>query len=86
MSTGFESTINHKPGHRELAHRSGSGLEVTLLWEPATDALVVCVCDHERGAYFELSPERHRALNVYYHPYAYLDFCSFGYEDARLAA
>jgi hypothetical protein len=44
------------------------------------------VCDRARGAYFEISPEQHLALDVYYHPYAYVDFSDLRYEDPRLAA
>jgi hypothetical protein len=55
MSTAFEPTIQSGIGHRELAHRSNNGREVTLLWEPSADALVVCVCDPARGAYFEIA-------------------------------
>ena len=58
--------------HRELAHRVSDGLEVTLSWYPADDALVVRVCDQRDGTCFEIRPERHLALDVYHHPYAYL--------------
>jgi len=49
---------------------------VTLSWQPETDELLVSVCDQKHGAYFEIRPERYLALDVYYHPYAYLDFSS----------
>jgi hypothetical protein len=71
---------------RELAYRSAHGLEVTLFWLPAADALKVCVCDHRRGAYFEIAPEPYLALDVYRHPYSYVDFCDVYFEDERLAA
>ena len=73
---------------RELAHRSGDGLDVTLLWYPANgqnDATVVCVCDTRNGAYFEIATEPYLALDVYYHPFAYGDFSTVYYEDLRLA-
>jgi hypothetical protein len=66
---------------RELAHRSNSGVDVTLSWHAGNDELLVCVYDERRGAYFEISPERDLALDVYYHPYAYV-----GQSDGRLAA
>jgi hypothetical protein len=69
---------------RELAHRAGDGLEVTLFWTPATDALTVCVCDHRRGAYFELTPEPALALDAFYHPYAGASVVR--HEDEQLAA
>ena len=66
---------------RELAHRSNDGVDVTLSWRAETDELLVCVFDERREAYFEINPERDFALDVYYHPYAYV-----GYGDVWLAA
>jgi hypothetical protein len=75
---------------RELAHRSGNGLDVTLLWSPANgqddESIVVCVCDSRDGEYFEIAAEPHLALDVYYHPFAYRDFSTVYYRDSRLAA
>jgi hypothetical protein len=53
---------------------------------PTNDELRVCVCDERRGAYFAIRPERDFALDVYYHPYAYLDLSDVYLEDDRLAA
>jgi hypothetical protein len=77
--------FSHSP-LRELAHRASDGLEVTLFWQPDTDELKVCVCDHKDGAYFEIRPKPHQALGVYYHPYAFVAECDVHYEDERLAA
>jgi hypothetical protein len=71
---------------RQLAYRSGDGLEVTLFWHPTTDELKVCVCDQRLGAYFEIRPEPHQALDVFYHPYSYAPLSDVHYEDKRLAA
>jgi hypothetical protein len=71
---------------RELAHRENDRIEVTLYWRPATDELTICVCDHRRGAYFEVRPEPHLALDVFYHPYSYFSASDVHYEDERLAA
>jgi hypothetical protein len=76
--------VHHQP--RELAYREGDGLEVTLLWQPTTDELTVCVCDHRRGAYFEIRPEGSSALDVFYHPYSYEPSAIVHYEDERLVA
>lgn len=73
-------------GRRELAHRSDNGVEVTLFWRPAADELRVCVSDERRGTYFEIRPEHYLALDVYYHPYAYLDFADVHQEEDRPAA
>lgn len=59
---------------RELAQRTSKGVEVTLSWQPATDELLVAVRDRKHETYFEIRPERYLALDVYHHPYAYLDF------------
>ena len=58
---------------RELARRSGAGVDVTLYWHPVLDELIVCVRDKRHGAHFEIRPPRYLALDVYYHPYAYAD-------------
>ena len=71
---------------RELAHRTNDGIEVTLFWRPATDELLVCVCDQRRGAYFEIRPEPELALDVFYHPYSYASVSEVHYQDERLAA
>jgi hypothetical protein len=71
---------------RELAHRAGDGLEVTLFWRPDDDEITVCVCDQRRGAYFEVRPEPHLALDAFYHPYSYASRADVAYEDKRLAA
>jgi hypothetical protein len=46
----------------------------------------VCVCDQRRGAYFEVRPEPHLALDAFYHPYSYASRADVRYEDERLAA
>jgi hypothetical protein len=72
----------------ELANRSSDGVEVTLVWSQndGSDQLVVCVSDIRAGAYFEIPAEPARALDVYYHPFAYREFGTLDYEDSRLAA
>jgi hypothetical protein len=66
---------SRNPGseHRELARRSGGGVDVTLYWHRILDELIVCVCDERHGAHFEIRPHHYLALDVYYHPYAYAD-------------
>jgi len=72
----------------ELASRSSNGVEVTLVWAQSDgiDEVVVCVSDIRAGAYFEIPAEPGRALDVYYHPFAYRDLSTLDYEDSRLAA
>jgi hypothetical protein len=60
--------------HRELAHRSSDGVDVTLYWHTTLDELIVSVRDRRYCTHFEIRPQRHLALDVYYHPYVYADF------------
>jgi hypothetical protein len=55
----------------ELAHRTSNGLDVSLLWSRRTGRLVVAVTDLRTEASFTLDAPRHRALDVYHHPFAY---------------
>jgi hypothetical protein len=83
-STDPSSLVND-PRTRELADRFNDGLEVTLLWHPAQDELTVYARDHRTGARFEIRPERHLALEVYYHPYCHVTSSDISYDDYRLA-
>jgi len=71
MSISFQSASSPASERRELAHRSGAGVDVTLYWQPILDELLVCVRDKRHGAHFEMRPPPNLALDVYYHPYAY---------------
>ena len=55
---------------RELARRSGHGLEVTLYWNQTSDELLV-VCENRDGTSFEGRPDRGHALRAFHHPYTY---------------
>ena len=71
---------------RELAHRSSAGVDVTLYWHSVLDELTVSVRDQRHDAHFEIRPQRHLALDVYYHPYVYADFEDvYAKEDRRAA-
>ena len=64
----------HHPGHappRELAFRSVAGLEVILLWNADENRLTVSVYDPSVPEFFEVPAPSDRALDVFYHPYAY---------------
>ena len=56
---------------RELAAREGDGLAVVLLWDPCEDAVSVAVDDGRTGVHFEFAVDRRRALDAFYHPFAY---------------
>ena len=56
---------------RELAARESDGLLVLLLWDPRDDAVTVSVEDTRVGNRFQLAAAPDRALDVFYHPFAY---------------
>jgi hypothetical protein len=56
---------------RELASRESDGLAVRLVWQPGDDAVTVCVTDARTGDRFQLAVDRKRALDAFYHPFAY---------------
>jgi hypothetical protein len=56
---------------KELAARQRDGLCVVLYWYPREDAVTVSVADERTGDRFEIAVERERALDAFYHPYAY---------------
>jgi hypothetical protein len=57
---------------RELAYRASDGVVVSLQWDPADDRLTVHVEDTQAETAFELEARRDNALEVFYHPYAYV--------------
>jgi hypothetical protein len=59
------------PRTRELAARVSDGLVVLLLWHPDDNALTVSVEDSRLGDRFHLAVAHDRALDAFYHPYAY---------------
>ena len=56
---------------RELATRENDGIRVVLLWHPREDTVTVAVDDVLVGDSFELDVARERALDAFYHPFAY---------------
>ena len=54
---------------RELDHRNGDGIDVRLLWDPATNRVVVAVADELGG--FRITVDATDALDAIRHPYAY---------------
>lgn len=57
---------------RELAHRTGTGIEVSLLWRRAENAIALRLVEVATGVEFELRIPSEHALDAFYHPYAYL--------------
>jgi hypothetical protein len=60
-----------KPTIRELAHRSGDGLDVRLMWDTRDGRLTVAVSDRRLGRFFEVPAAPDAALHVFNHPYAH---------------
>jgi hypothetical protein len=59
-------------GHRQdLAHRRGDGIDVILLWSPEDNSVAVEVMHLATDSSFELVVDRSRALDAFYHPFAY---------------
>ena len=56
---------------RELAARDNDGISVRLLWHPRESALTVSVEDTRVGDRFRLAVSPERALDAFYHPFAY---------------
>jgi hypothetical protein len=67
---------------RELAKRSGDGLEISLLWDPRDDFLSVRVEDTRMGDVYEVPVGDARPLDVFEHPFGYLA----RYQTAPVAA
>jgi hypothetical protein len=59
------------PQAQELAARESDGIQVLLLWHPDEDALTVTVEDTRVGDCFQLAVAPDRALEAFYHPFAY---------------
>ena len=56
---------------RELAARESDGINVRLLWHPVENALTVSVEDARVRRRFRLAVAPDRALDAFYHPFAY---------------
>jgi len=59
------------PEIHELAARESDGLHVLLLWHADENEVTVSVEDTRLGDRFQLSVAPDRALDAFYHPFAY---------------
>jgi hypothetical protein len=57
---------------QELASRMSGGVRVTLRWRRDDDRVVIVVEDPVSEEVFELEARRDNALDVFYHPFAYM--------------
>jgi hypothetical protein len=56
---------------KELAYRQNDGIDVTLLWHSDDDSVVVSIHDAKSDYAFEVGVPRDKALDAFYHPFAY---------------
>ena len=56
---------------RELAQRLSGSDEVLLVWHPEVDRVEVSVRDVVTGAGFHVEIAPDKAIDAFYHPYAY---------------
>ena len=59
------------PQTRELAVRDSDGVHVVLFWHPNENAVTVSVEDARVGDRFQIAVAPDRALDAFYHPFAY---------------
>lgn len=69
--TALVSEVREPSVGQELASRESDGVLVLLLWDPDEDVVTVSVEDSRAGCCFELTVEPERALDAFYHPFAY---------------
>jgi hypothetical protein len=71
---------------RELAHRRNDGIDVTMVWDAASDQVMVAVNDAKSGEAFEiLVAPGERALDVFHHPFAYAAYRAANEQPPTLA-
>jgi hypothetical protein len=71
-NAGTQTQSTRRAAVRELAHRTGTGIEVSLLWRRSDNNLTLQLTEVENSVVFELSIAPEDALDAFYHPYAYL--------------
>jgi hypothetical protein len=55
---------------RELASRSGDGLQISLVWSKSADRVQVTVCDERLREPFDIPIDGADALSAFHHPFA----------------
>ena len=56
---------------KELAHRAGDGIDVSLYWDERTNRVTIRIYDARSEESFELEVDRRHALDAFRHPFAY---------------
>jgi hypothetical protein len=57
---------------RELAHRRGNGIDVSLFWHQVGNVLSLEVYDEKTDEFFVIGVPKDRALDAFHHPFAYI--------------
>ena len=55
----------------ELAHRSRDGINVSLFWDRLSDRVTIEIVDGRLDERLEFRVASDKALDAFYHPYAY---------------
>jgi hypothetical protein len=71
---------------RELCHRSADGIDVRLVWYPATESLAVLVDDPSQLETLEVPVGDADPMDVYEHPYYHASRLGISTVDDLLAA
>lgn len=56
---------------RELDHRTSDGIDVQLLWDPATNGVSIAVADGRSGEVLHFGVDGREATDAFHHPFAY---------------
>ena len=62
------TTFTHR---RELAHRTGDGIEISLFWSKPSTRVTIAVLDTRSDEALEFDVDGSAALDAFNHPYAY---------------
>jgi hypothetical protein len=60
------------PTMRELSHRANDATVITLVWDIAHDAVILCIDNLTTGDRIRVTPHRGRERYAFEHPFAYL--------------
>jgi hypothetical protein len=71
---------------RELAHREGPDVDVSLFWRPEDDSVVLLLVEVPTGVVFEIPVDPQQAMDAFNHPYAYLPASAADLSPELLAA
>jgi hypothetical protein len=71
MNSTAKEEVMYADHRIDLAHRRGDGIDVILWWSPEHDSVAIEVMHLATDSSFELVVDRSRALDAFYHPFAY---------------